>query len=301
LATKGVWTKAMIRVFAPAKVNLTLEVGRPRADGMHPLSSVVAFADVGDWVSVETADALSLEVTGPFAEALRADSDNLVLRAARALAEKAGVKARARIDLEKHLPVASGLGGGSSDAAATLRALNELWRLGLSDGDLAAVGRPLGADVAMFFVAGGGALLSGIGDAVAPFEPPPLYGVLVNPLKPLPTPDVYRAFDRMGLGGDLTAWTPSWTEPADVWRDVAARGNDLAPAAAALMPELDEIVTLLRADTRAGCVLLSGSGATVFALAENWAAAQSLARDVSAQRPAWWTRPMKLGSARVGT
>jgi 4-diphosphocytidyl-2-C-methyl-D-erythritol kinase len=284
-----------VRVFAPAKVNLTLEVGRPRADGMHPLQSVAAFADVGDWVSATPASVLSLEMSGPFAAGLADESDNLVLRAARALAETAGVGDGALIQLEKHLPVASGLGGGSSDAAAALRALNRVWGLGLGDDALAAVGRPLGADVSVFFASGGGALMTGIGDIVEPYTPPLLHGVLVNPMTPMPTPAVYREFDRLGLGRALAPWRPRWRSAADVWADVVARGNDLAPAALSLAPHLDEIVTVLETDTRVRCVLLSGSGATVFALAETAATAESLSIDVGVSHATWWVRTVRLG------
>src|SRR5690242_10686508 len=119
----------MIEVFAPAKVNLTLNVGRPRADGMHPLQSIVAFADVGDRVRAAPAQALTLAVEGPFARDLDAASDNLVLRAAHALAQAAGIEPQAALTLEKHVPVASGIGGGSSDAAAALKACTALWGL----------------------------------------------------------------------------------------------------------------------------------------------------------------------------
>src|SRR5262249_39490392 len=135
------------RVFAPAKINLTLEVGPPQADGRHPLMSAVAFADVGDWVEAAPAQTLSLKVTGPFSHALSEEPDNSVLRAASALAEAAGVVPRAALTLEKHLPIASGIGGGSSDAAAALKALNALWELHWSEAELTAIAQELGADV----------------------------------------------------------------------------------------------------------------------------------------------------------
>src|SRR5690349_3454854 len=136
-----------VRVFAPAKINLTLEVGRPREDGMHPLSSVVAFADVGDIVEAQAAEELSLTIAGDFADELPAgDGENLVLRAARALARAANVQPKARLTLQKDLPVASGIGGGSADAAAALRALVALWELNMSDAALQAIARRLGSD-----------------------------------------------------------------------------------------------------------------------------------------------------------
>ena len=150
-----------VRVFAPAKINLTLEVGAPRADGYHPLQSAVVFAGEGDWIEVSDADALSLEITGPFSDGLSAD-DNLVLRAARLLDPQRG----ASLKLEKNLPIASGIGGGSSDAAATLLALNQLWGLQRSTGDLAQLSAALGADVPVC-VYKRSAWMTGVGDQVA--------------------------------------------------------------------------------------------------------------------------------------
>src|SRR5690606_29588929 len=180
-----------VRIFDPAKINLTLKVAPPRADRMHPLQSVVAFANVGDMVEAEEAEGLSLSVHGPFAGQISAGEHNLVLRAARALAEKAGRPAQASLTLEKNLPVASGIGGGSADAAATLRALNDLWRLSWSNAQLAEVGARLGSDVPVFFTCGAGAYMTGIGEICTAATLPALPAVLINPLKPLATPDVY--------------------------------------------------------------------------------------------------------------
>lgn len=282
------------RASAPAKINLTLEVGRPRGDGMHPLQSVVAFAGIGDWIKVSAADELSLDVVGPFAASLSNAEDNLVLRAARGIARAANVAPRARIVLDKHLPVASGIGGGSSDAAATLRALNELWSLNLSEAELAQIGRSLGADVPVFFSGARAALMRGVGEDVRPLKLPSLSAVLVNPLTALATADVYRQFDHIGLG--RAAFTPAseWLDPEQVWAGVAATGNDLTPAASALTPEIEVMLNALRADSRCRCAALSGSGATVFALVEAPGAAESLAHDLTLAHPSWWVRATDL-------
>ena len=175
-----------VRVFAPAKINLTLEVGRPRADGRHPLRSIVAFADVGDVLEAVATRDLTLTIAGPFAAALPADETNLVLRAARALAAAAGVSIGAAITLTKNLPIASGIGGGSSDAAAALKALNALWGLGRGEAQLCALARELGGDVPVCVYARS-ALMTGSGEEFTALALAPLDAVLVNPLAPLST------------------------------------------------------------------------------------------------------------------
>ncbi|QGZ95803.1 4-(cytidine 5'-diphospho)-2-C-methyl-D-erythritol kinase [Terricaulis silvestris] len=280
-----------VRVFAPAKVNLTLQVARPRADGLHPLHSIVMFADVGDVVEATPADALSLTITGEFADGLEAGEGNLVLRAARALAVAANVTTGAALTLEKNLPIASGIGGGSSDAAATLRALNQLWSLNWSTAQLTLIARTLGADVPACLV-GVPCVMSGTGEITAPITAPSFAAVLVNPLKPLPTPDVYRQFDAMGLGRALDEREPDLSISA-----IAAIGNDLTPAAEALAPEIREILATLRADARVRYAALSGSGATVFALCDDNAATEAIADALQQKRPGWWIAGTILGGA----
>jgi 4-diphosphocytidyl-2-C-methyl-D-erythritol kinase len=282
-----------VRVFAPAKINLTLEVGRPRADGYHPLQSAVVFADVGDRIQASEADALTLAVTGPFAAALGADGDNLVLRAARLLDSKRG----AALTLEKNLPIASGIGGGSSDAAAALLALNALWGLGKSVADLAQMSASLGADVPVC-VHRRSAWMTGVGDAVAPTEVPQLDAVLINPGKPLPTPPVYRRLDELALGANFAQrGPPEWNSREAVVADMLRFGNDLEAPAVALMPELGDLLALLRADPRTDCAALSGSGATCFAITNSAADAQALATDLRARNRDWWVCATTLARA----
>lgn len=286
-----------VRIFAPAKVNLTLKVARPRADGMHPLQSVVAFADVGDFVEAKAADSLSLTVTGDFAEQIGRGDDNLVLRAAQALALKAGRAPNAALALEKNLPVASGIGGGSADAAATLRALNDLWGLKLSNTQLAEVGVTLGADVPVFFTGAVGAYMTGIGEICAPLDLPVLAALLINPLKPLPTPDVYRAFDDMKLGSPLiTDTAPRWEDEDEAIAEMRMLGNDLEPAARALMPEIGELLSELAGSDHVRHAALTGSGATVFAITHDWDAAETLADEVILRHPGWWVAEAMLGA-----
>jgi 4-diphosphocytidyl-2-C-methyl-D-erythritol kinase len=287
-----------VRVFAPAKVNLTLKVGRPRADGLHPLQSVVVFADVGDWVEAGPADDLHLRIVGPFANSLVGDENNLVTRAARALAQAAGLsRPAAALVLTKNLPVASGIGGGSADAAATLRALNALWSLGWPDEKLAELGRTLGADVPAC-VGSRAAFVSGIGEAITAMDLPILHAVLVNPMRPLGTGEVFGKFDRMGLGATFEERpSPVWSNAAEVVAGARSIGNDLEAPAIALLPEISGIGGALRRDPRVRYAALSGSGATLFALVDDGAAAAAVAHDVQLANPAYWVREALFGAA----
>lgn len=285
-----------VRVVAPAKVNLTLKVGRPRTNGLHPLQSVVAFAPGAEWIEAAPAERLSLTIIGPFADDLEADDDNLVLRAARALADAAGIKAPgAALTLFKDFPVASGIGGGSSDAAATLKALNALWGLHHDEPALEAVGRALGSDVPVC-VRARAAYMTGAGEIFAPFELPAFHAVLVNPRRPLATPSVYRQFDAMGLGGgfDADAPAPIWRDGASAREGLRMLGNDLFAPAAALMPELPKILALLEADPRVAYANMSGSGATMFALCATREDALGVQRAIESSHSAYWVRALAL-------
>lgn len=284
-----------VRVFAPAKVNLTLNVGRPRADGMHPLQSIVMFADIGDWIEAEASEQNSLHVTGPFAAALEfGPENNIVWKAVSALQPRG--RGGARITLEKNLPVAAGLGGGSADAAAALKALNRLWRLNLSGEDLLQLAATLGADVPVC-VAARSAWMSGIGDVVTALEAPPLHVVLVNPLQALSTADVFRKFDEFGLGADFVERAaPRWRTAEDAADGARAWGNDLAAPASRIAPVIQDVVSALADDCRVMYASLSGSGATSFGIVRHEAEAASLAADIALRRPDWWVKSAKLGA-----
>jgi 4-diphosphocytidyl-2-C-methyl-D-erythritol kinase len=287
-----------VRVFAPAKINLTLSVGPPRADSMHPLQSAVMFADVGDVIEAAPAEALSLEITGEFGAGLSADASNLVLRAAHALASAAGVKAPgALLSLEKNLPIASGIGGGSADAAATLRALNALWALDWPLVRLDPIARTLGADVPVCLAATP-AYMTGAGETFASLTAPTLAAVLVNPLTPLATPDVYRRFDALKLGAAFRETPPPhWPNAAAALAAIRSIGNDLAAPARALQPAIARAEQALRADPRTLHAAMSGSGATVFALTETQADAEALADAIQTQYPDWWVADTVLAGA----
>ena len=253
----------MFAEHAPAKINLTLHVTGQRADGYHLLDSLVVFAGACDGVTASEADALSLAVTGPFAASL-VDGDNLVLRAARALAASAGIVPRAALALDKRLPVASGIGGGSADAAASLRALVRLWRLDVGAADLHAVAAGLGADVPVCLESRP-RLMSGIGEILSPAPAVPPCGILlVNPGVGLATQAVFRA--RSGPFSQPTGLSAPWADAAAMARDLAQARNDLQAPAVGLCPAIGAVLAALSADPDALLVRMSGSGATCFAL-----------------------------------
>ena len=296
-----------LREFAPAKVNLYLHVTGRRADGYHLLDSLAVFPAAGDRLRATSAEALSLTVEGPFAADLAGETENLetgnlVLRAARALGGTVG----ARIVLEKHLPVASGVGGGSADAAATLRLLCRLWGLplaappialaraasapvasapaGLVPAGLAPIALRLGADVPVC-LASRPARMGGVGETLSAAPGlPPAGMVLVNPGVALATAAVFRA--RIG-GFSAPAELPaSWPDAASMANNLVKLRNDLQPPAIALCPVVGVVLAALAAVP--GCLLarMSGSGATCFGLFPDAPTAEAAARALA--RPGWW-------------
>lgn len=279
---------------APAKINLYLHVGRPNADGRHPLDSLVVFArDAGDRITASRADDLSLTITGAFAGELPLSEDNLVLRAARVLAAHARIEPRAALVLYKHLPVASGIGGGSADAAATLRLLNDVWALDVSMEVLEAIAAQLGADVPAC-VRAQTVRMTGTGETIEAARCPPLHAVLVNPGVLTPTATVYRAFDRANLGRDLPRVSLAPETSRDMIRWLAAQANDLEPAASTIAPEIGEVLAVLRRHAPDGLVRMSGSGATCFALVADGSEAERVAGSVKEERPHWWVHAVLL-------
>lgn len=281
-----------LSVQAPAKVNLTLHVTGKRADGYHLLDSLVVFAGIGDTLELDAADTLSLSVTGPTAAGLAAEDDNIVLRAARALAAKAGITAGARMVLTKRLPVAAGIGGGSADAAAALRGLAQLWGLDVPDEDMRALGLGLGADVPVC-LSGRPTRMTGVGEHLTPAPAlPPAWLVLVNPRRPLSTPAVFKA-----RTGGFTAAQPLTEPPADAQAlaaALAARRNDLTQAAITLEPLVGEALALIAAQPHCLLARMSGSGATCFGLFATEPTARAAATTLAATQPGWWIAPAAL-------
>lgn len=261
---------AAAREIAPTKLNLALHVRGKLADGRHAIETVFAFCTDGDRLSGEKANEISLQVTGPFAGELGDPDDNLVLKAARALASAGRVTSGALLILDKRLPVASGIGGGSADAAAALRLLTSLWQIDPNHAE--AVSPALGSDVPA-------CLLSlpvrgeGAGDALTPIALPEISGtpvLLVNPRVPLSTADVFAAWDGIDRG------------PLGCWREGR---NDLEAAAKALVPQIGTVLAWLSAQSGTEFVRMSGSGATCFALFNSENARDSAADAVPRE---WW-------------
>ena len=284
---------ALVRRAAPAKLNLYLHVLGRRADGYHLLDSLVVFADVGDVVTARPAPALTLEIAGPFAGALQDDlAENLVWRAATALAERAGIEPKAALALEKNLPVASGIGGGSSDAAAALKALGELWQLDLGERRFQGLAESLGADVPVCLF-GEPAWIGGIGEAVAPAPAlPPCSVVLTNPGLSVATPAVFKA--RTGSFSEPARFEAAPADAAALARLLETRRNDLTAPALSLAPEISEVLRALEAEAGVLIARMSGSGATCFALCADEGAALTAARRLSAAHSRWWVAAGKL-------
>ncbi|MCL6608939.1 MAG: 4-(cytidine 5'-diphospho)-2-C-methyl-D-erythritol kinase [Geminicoccaceae bacterium] len=275
---------------APAKLNLDLLVTARRADGHHDLDSLVVFCELADRLELRPAESFSLVLEGPTAAGIPAGPDNLVLRAARLLAETVGVAGGAAIRLVKEIPVAAGLGGGSADAAAALRGLRRLWGLAIDDERLRELGLGLGADLPVCLY-GRPARMRGIGERLDPVRGlPDLPLLLVNPGRPLPTGPVFR-----GLTGPFRAADrpplragPSLVQLA-VW--LAESRNDLEPPARRLEPEIGRVLEDLAA--LSGCLVarMSGSGATCFGLFGDRGELQTAALLLRRKHPDWWIRP----------
>lgn len=282
---------------APAKINLFLHVVGRRGDGYHLLESLVAFASIGDRLTVrQQPDGIGFQLSGRFADSIGGDpADNLIVRAAKALKDQSGVADGAMITLEKNLPVAAGIGGGSADAAAALLALNRLWDAGLSHDDLAQLALPLGADVPACLHRTA-VMMRGIGEKLSPVRIPEGVGVvLANPLKPLPTPAVFADFRSFEPFADAGVYDASAHRDREAWfGHLQNTSNSLEPPARRLLPAVGTVVRAL--DRLDGCRLarMSGSGATCFALFDDWETAARRADQLAGERPDWWVTPGRL-------
>lgn len=287
-----------VETLASAKVNLFLHVGAPAADGYHPLCSLMVFADLGDRVGLTDADGAGFTLRGPHAQALAGEADNLVLRAARALAAQAGgLHVMPGLMLDKRLPVAAGLGGGSSDAGAALRLLRAAWGLDMADAALEAVAASLGADGAACLW-GRPVLAQGRGERLSPAPGlPAIDAVLVNPGVAVSTPAVYRALDASAAFSDVTP--PSLPDAFESVEELAGwlrlTRNDLEPPALALAPAIGDVLATLADEPETLIARMSGSGATCFALCAGDYEAETLAERIETMRPDWWVERCRLG------
>ncbi|WP_261664448.1 4-(cytidine 5'-diphospho)-2-C-methyl-D-erythritol kinase [Deinococcus sp. Marseille-Q6407] len=284
-----------LTLFAPAKTNLGLSVLGVRPDGYHELHSLMVPLSVGDELSFAPAPTLTLACTGPYGTGLPTDGRNLVYRAARAYLDAAGLDAGVQITLNKQLPLASGLGGGSSDAATTLQALAQLFPAGVN---LPALALSLGADVP-FFLTGGPALAEGVGERLRPVALPPAWLVLANPGSEVSAADAYRWLDEtaefgptLNLPGIITALQGGRELPYF---------NSLQSGVLRRHPEIEATLQAL-ADAGLHSVLLSGSGATCFGVARDAAHAQAAAASVQTAQPGWWVAAAQVldGPSRAG-
>ena len=280
---------------ACAKVNLTLRVNGRRADGYHDLESVVAFADCADRLTLTPGSSLDLKMLGPLAQACGDTSDNLVLKAARLLGERVPDMKGGSFSLDKVLPVAAGIGGGSADAAAALRLLAQLNGLALDDPRIIEVAKLTGADVPVC-VNSLACVMSGVGETLQPLSLPTMPCVMVNPRLPVATKDVFKA---LGLrNGELLVgatdvllqdrWPDAKASLEDWVEALAASSNDLEAPAMRVQPVIGEVIAALNATNGAWLARMSGSGATCFAIYENTAEAGRAAEQLRRDHPGWW-------------
>ncbi|NPD17244.1 4-(cytidine 5'-diphospho)-2-C-methyl-D-erythritol kinase [Xinfangfangia sp. D13-10-4-6] len=277
-----------IAEFAPAKINLCLHVTGQRADGYHLLDSIVAFANIGDRLWLRPSQELALTLEGPFGPKLPSGADNLVLQAAKAVMP--GVTGR--FTLEKHLPPASGIGGGSSDAAAAIRAVLRLTGMP-PPADLAQRAAALGADVPVC-LSPGPVRMRGVGEHLEPLISFPECGVvLVNPGVEVATPAVFRALPEKNHP-PLPKTLPHWPDPAALATWLGGQRNDLEAPASAIAPVIRDVLCALRAQPQTLIARMSGSGATCFALFQDEARAAAAAHALQIRQPGWWIAPGRL-------
>lgn len=290
----------IIRDFAPAKINLTLEVLGKRPDGYHELQSLVAFAsDVGDWITLDTAKPLGVTVSGPFATSIA--GANLIETTLQLIAKAAPQLQLGAVHLEKNLPVASGIGGGSADAAAVMRAVQRANTETASSIDWTALALKIGADVPVC-LASQLSWMEGVGERVTPVtlnSGIALPAVIVNPLAPVPadkTAQVFRALHAAPLAADFTAakTRPTFSDASGAWTAVVAGGNSLEPPCRSVVPAVDDVLNTLKRLPDAKLARMSGGGPTCFALFEDLQSAHAAAAQISTLHPHWWVRATAL-------
>ena len=281
---------AALRLTARAKINLYLHITGRRGDGYHLMDSLVCFAELGDELTIAPARELSLTLDGPFAPAL-STADNLVLRAARLI----DATRDAVLHLNKQLPVAAGIGGGSADAAAALVGLSRLWELPLPGAEQVL---GLGADLPVCLAAGP-SFVGGIGENLAPAPPlPATYLLLANPRRPLPTVEVFRGYGRDSRGSFSAParWTAAPADALELAGHLRERGNDLTAAAIALVPDIGDLLAAI--ENAPGCLLarMSGSGASCFGLFAAGDAAAKAAASLQVVSQNWWIRATAIAA-----
>lgn len=292
-SARGGRGKEILTDTAQAKINLTLRITGRRADGYHELESLVVFAGIADTLALEPAAHVSLDITGPFADAIDAAGDNLVLKAFHALAALVPGLKGGRFRLDKHIPVAGGVGGGSADAAAALRLLARHNNISFDDARPMTAALHTGADVPVCFVSRA-CVMTGVGERLSPpLSLPELPALLVNPRVGVSTRDVFAALAKSGL--TKSGLPKDGRTLGDVPRDADAliaylrkHGNDLTAPAIACAPVIGEVIEALEALPGVRLARMSGSGATCFALFATEAEAKAAESHLAARRPEWW-------------
>ncbi len=278
---------------APAKINLALHITSRRADGYHDLDTLAVFADsLRETVSVDVADGVRLQVAGPFAASVPHDETNLVIAAARIFFSTVDVGNKALLSLNKTIPIGAGLGGGSADAAATFRALNQYFKTGLDDQKLAELGADLGADVAMC-VYSRALRARGIGEVIEPLSTvPPLPLVLVWPGKPVSTASVFKRLHHVSNPA-LPKLPDAFPAVQDVADYLCATRNDLQAAAIDIEPVIADALGALHKTDKCLLSRMSGSGSACFGMYLSKAEADAAGRTIDKAHPGWWVRAVE--------
>jgi 4-diphosphocytidyl-2-C-methyl-D-erythritol kinase len=288
----GITLSAMpFDVLAPAKVNLFLNITGRRDDGYHLLESLFVFTELADRIDGWHSELPHFHVSGEFAGEVTADQHNLVMKACEIIRRESGVTRVLSFCLEKYIPVAAGLGGGSADAAAMLKALNDYWELGWPTAKLAVLASELGADVPAC-LSERAVIARGIGDELSPAPALPEFSLLLaNPRVPTSTPDVFRAFvcaNATITPRNLPPLPQAWATVDEMAADFTLRGNDLLPAALAVAPAIGEVLEALQSVGNSPYAGLSGSGATCFAILPDDDAAAEAGERLHHDHPGWW-------------
>jgi len=284
---------------AKAKINLDLLLCGRRRDGYHLLDSLVVFADFGDRISVRPDDDLILGISGPFADGLAGEKDNIILKAARLLRDRFDIGCGAKISLVKQLPVSSGIGGGSADAAATLQALGELWKLRNKTAEISALARSLGADLPVCLISTT-MQMRGIGEILRPVTLDfPLHLLMVNPAVSVATKDIFAARTRRGAAFSPPRNLPDIiTTLNQLTTILAASGNDLHYDACEAVPEIKTVLDRIALTDQCVFSAMSGSGATCFGLFSTKSAACEAARNIFRDFPHWWVQSARVPRVR---
>lgn len=278
-----------IHTFAPAKINLYLHVSEKLENGYHALDSLIAFANVGDEITLTPAAEFSLHIDGPFAESIPADENNLAMKAAKLFTDKTGKPLNCQMTLTKNLPASAGIGGGSADAAAALRALEQFWDIKLPKPDILAICNALGADVPVCY-ANRAARILGIGNVQdTRYALPTLHAVLINPLIPCPTGSIFKNFNE-----PFQTREPDIAEGDAFLPFIKAQKNQLTPAAIQAVPDIEHILSALRSQKNCLFARMSGSGASCFGIFESEEDSTNAARAIESQNPHWWVRACVL-------